>query len=229
MNKLTIILILTVSVCSAQTVLDNRFKIEVSSTDSVQLSNYKDQAIRDSIERTYGNWHQRSRALESYLLKGYNPGITRDKDGFVEIKLSNGSTIKLIPDNNKGESDFVFENYFKEQKLLVFRVQWSEGNNYAIIDQTNGKKTYMIGQPFLSPNNKFIAAINCDIEAQYSDNGFELFEFVNRDLKKIWEYNPETWGPVDLKWIDKQTFITKNYRFDPSGKLKSDFKKISIK
>jgi hypothetical protein len=228
MNYLTVLLLLTASVCSGQTLLDNRFKVEVSSTDSVQLPHDQDQGLKDSIEKKYNNWHERSRAWENHLLKKYNPGITRDKDGVIEIKLSNGSMIKLTPDKNKGEADFVFEHYFKEHKLLVFRVQWSEGNNYAIIDQTNGKKTYMLGRPFISPDNKFITAINCDIEAQYSDNGFELFQLITGDLKKIWEYNPQISGPVALQWIDKQTFITKNYQLDSSGKYKSDFRKVKI-
>jgi hypothetical protein len=73
-------------------------------------------------------------------------------------------------------------------------------------------------------------AINCDIEAQYSANGFELFEIVNRDFKKIWTHDPKIWGPVDLKWIDNSTITSKNYTMDNlAGKIKSTYTKISVK
>ena len=223
-------LFLCVNICWGQQTIDKRFNVSASPTDSFNISKPKDQAKRDSIADKYSNWHQRARALEKYLLNKENPGITRDKDDLVEIKLLNGQTIKLTPDSNNDESDFTFENHFKQQKLLLFRVQWGEGNNYAIIDFTNGKKTYLIGRPFFSPDKKYMIAINCDIEAQYSSNGFELFEFANRELKKIWRYDPTIWGPVDLKWIDNSTMASKNQTIDTvDGKMRSTYTKIKVK
>jgi hypothetical protein len=231
MKTLTIILVLAINVCSAQTTLDERYKVEIIPTDSISIGTvYKDKAKRDSITNKYSNWHERSRALEKYLLKIHNPGITRDKDDFVNIKLSNGETIKLIPDKSKEETDFIFEHYFRQQKLLVFRVQWYEGDNYAIIDLTNGQKTYMLGRPYFSPDSKLLISINCDIEAQYSDNGFQLFEFSGREIKKIWEYKPAWWGPTDIKWLDNFTITSRNQALDTlDGRLKTEYKKIKVK
>jgi hypothetical protein len=231
MKTLTTLLLLSVNICWGQKTLDKRFYVNVSPTDSINISTpHKDKIKRDSIADKYSNWGQRARALEKYLLDIENPGITRDKDDLIEIKLLNGQTIKLIPDTNREETDFSFENYFQELKLLLFRVQWGEGNNYAIIDFTNGKKTYIIGQPFFSPDKKFMVTINCDIEAQYSNNGFELFKVVNRDFKKIWSYDPTTWGPVDIKWIDNSTMTSKNHKLDTlDGQIKSTYTKIKVK
>ena len=199
MKTLTTLLFLSANICFGQLTIDKRFSVDISPTDSIYVATpYKDKTKRDSIADNYSNWHQRARALEKYLLNIENPGIIRDKNDLIEIKLLNGETITLKPDTNSDETDFTFENYFKQLKLLLFRVQWGEGNNYAIIDFTNGRKTYIIGRPFFSPDKKFMIAINCDIEAQYSDNGFELFEFVKRDFKKIWRYdeNLGTGGPT---------------------------------
>lgn len=231
MKKLTTILILIVNVCVGQQILDNKYKVEIRPTDSIQIGTiYKDKAKRDSIKSKYSNWNERSRALEKYLLKTDNPGITRDKDDFVNVRLLNGETIRLIPDKSKEETDFAFEQHLKPQKLLVFRVQWYEGNNYAIIDQTNGKKTYMFGKPFFSPDNRLLVSINCDIEAEYSDNGFQLFEFSGRQLKQIWEFKPTLWGPTDIKWIDNYTAISRVQRIDSlTGKYKFEYKKIRVK
>lgn len=230
MNRLTTILILLANVCVGQTTFDKRYTVDISPTDSIQVGTiYKDQAKRDSIRHKYSNWHDRSRALEKYLLQIDNPGITRDKDGFVNVRLLNGETIKLIPDNNKEETDFLFEQHFKIQKLLVFRVQWYEGDNYAIIDLTNGKKTYMFGRPFFSPDNKLLISINCDLEAEYSDNGFQLFEFTGRELKKIWEFKPTLWGPIDIKWLDNQTAISRIQRIDTvTLNYNFEYKKIRV-
>src|SRR5690348_5976734 len=114
MKKLTTILILLVNVCIGQTTVDKKYSVDISATDSIQVATiYKDKAKRDSITRKYSNWHERSRALEKYFLKIDNPGITRDKDNFVNVRLLNGKTIKLIPDNSKEETDFLFEQHLK--------------------------------------------------------------------------------------------------------------------
>jgi hypothetical protein len=230
-KTLTIGLFLCVSICWGQETIDKRFSINTFQTDSIHIGTpYGDQAERDSIADKYTNWHQRARALEKYLLNIENPGIARGKNDFSEMKLLTGQTIQLKPDPNTDEADFTFENYFKQLKLLLFRVQWGEGNNYAIIDLTNGKKTYIIGRPFFSTDKKFMIAINCDIEAQYSHNGFELFEIANRDFKKIWRYDPTIWGPVDLKWVDNSTMISKNLAMDTvDGKMRSTYTKITVK
>ncbi len=230
MKTLTTILFLSANICLGQQTFDKRFYVDISKTDSIHISTpYKDKGKRDSIADKYSNWHQRSRALEKYLLAIENPGITRDKNDLIEIKLLNGETIKLKPDPSTDETDFCFENYFKQLKLLLFRVQWGEGNNYAIVDLTDGKRTYIIGRPVFSPDEKFMIAINCDIEAQYSNNGFELFEVANRDFKKIWGYDPTIWGPVE-RWVDNSTMTSKNHAVDTlDGKIRSTYTKIKVK
>jgi hypothetical protein len=231
MKTLTTGLFLCASICWGQETNDRKFSVNASPTDSIYFgAPHKDQPKRDSIADIYSNWHQRARALEGYLLSIENPGISRNKNGLIEIKLLNGQTIQLKPDHDSDEADFTFEHHFKQLKLLLFRVQWGEGNNYAIIDLTNGKKTYIIGRPFFSPDEKFMISINCDIEAQYSPNGFELFEITNRDFKKIWRYDPILWGPVDLKWIDNSTMTSKNHVMDTvDGRMRNTYTKINVK
>lgn len=229
MKNIFLILIVVSQVCLGQKTVDKRFKIEIVPTDSILIQNpYKDKTKRDSIARKYENWHERSRALEKYLLKIENPGITRGADDLIEITLLNGKKIKLVPDSNIDEGDFTFERHYKKLGLLLFRVQWGEGNNYAVINTSTGKKTYVIGQIFFSPDNKFAIAINCDLLAQYSGNGFQLFELVKGDLKEIWEYDPKVWGPIELKWTDNQTIISRNDKIDAGGKIVNAYTKIKI-
>ena len=233
MNRLTILSLFffSVTVCFGQQTIDKRFIVDVSPTDSIHISTpYKNKAKRDSIALRHSNWHRRARALEKCLLDIDNPGIARDKGDLIQIKLLNGESIKLKPSTENDEIDFTFENHFKELNLLLFRVQWGEGNNYAIIDFTNGKKTYIIGPPFFSPDKRFMIAINCDIEPRYSNNGFELFELVNREFKKVWRYDPVVWGPVDLTWIDNTTIKSKNHAMDTlEGKMVITYTKIKVK
>ncbi len=231
MKSLTVIFILTSEFCFSQKTIDKRFLIEIDQTDSIQIAiPYKDKTKRDSITKKYSNWHERARSLEKYLLKIENPGIVRGTDDLIEIKLLDGRKIKLIPDNSLDETDFTFESYFRKLELILFRVQWSEGNNYLLVNKRTGKRTYVIGRLFFSPDNKFAMAINCDLIAQYSSNGFQLFEVVNRELKEIWEYDPKFWAPVELKWLDNLTLISRNEKLDTiNRKIKTDFIRIKIK
>lgn len=209
-HPICLLLILAVNVCLGQKTFNKNYRIEVASTDSTFIGTlYDDKTKRDSIAGQYDNSHQSARALERYLLQIENPGVTRDKNDFITVKLLNGEIIILIPDPNKEEADFTFEQELKPHHLLVFRVQWYEGNNYAVIDLTNGKKAYMLGRPCLSSDSKLLISTNCDIESSYSQNGFQLFEFVNRQLKIIWEYDPGSWGPEDVKWVDDNTIVSR--------------------
>lgn len=91
-----------------QTLFDNRHQINLIATDSVEIpARCADQSKRDSIAMAYSNWHLRSRALERYLLNISNPGIARDQNNAIQIKLLNGETISLVPNKDAGPEKII--------------------------------------------------------------------------------------------------------------------------
>ena len=209
--------------------INKEITVEFTSTNSISFpAYYSNELIIDSISRDFDNSFLAALAIEKNQLDLLKPKIRIDKtDRFVI--LDNNQEIKLSPDSDSEEAEYTFDKIFKEQRQILFRVQWEEGNNYFLLNSLTGDKTYTIGRVFFSPNNKFLISINGDIEAGYSSNGFQLFSFDrNKNLKEIWNYSPD-WGPEEIMWIDNTTLIVKGYYFyGEKWEKKLIYKKMKI-
>jgi hypothetical protein len=185
---------------------------------------YSDQEKRDSIYNKHAarSYEEHARAMETYLLKLENPGITRDKNG-VTIKLLNGKTLKLTP--RAVYEDFTFAHFFKTEKLLLFRVLEEMDWSYMLVDLRDGKSTAdLMEVPVFSPDKKMFFTFNSEVQSE-GINGFQIFSFTDGSIRKIWEYKPEYWGPVEASWVNYETIISRNEQLDGPDV----FKKIIIK
>jgi hypothetical protein len=194
------------------TILNFSFRIQLTlkHTDSVFINEYfLDRKPLDSITKQFDNRHLEALAIEKYLLKTNNEFVKRDSKGLY-VKLKDGIW-KLLPhDEISDESDNTFEHFFKEFGYYSIRVQWGEGNGYKLVNYLDGTVTPIIGRPYFSPDGQYIISVNCDIEAGYSENGFQLFRIKNKQLQHLGEYKPDAWGPISAKWLDNNMVILKN-------------------
>jgi hypothetical protein len=203
--------------------------VEFLTTDSTTFPDYfTNQRTIDSISRNYDNFHLLALAIEKNQLDLFRPNIDTNGSSRIVI-LDNGEETMLSPNELHDEAAYTFEKLFRDKSLLLFRVQWFEGNNYFLLNTKSGEKTYTIGRVYFSLNGKYCISINDDIEASYSANGFQLFSIgENNSLEEIWEYSPN-WGPENIKWIDDNTLIAKGYYFHGENwEKKTIFKKILI-
>lgn len=190
--------------------LKDNIQLTIQLTDSIYIPEYfLDNKTLDSISNLYDNWHLRSLAIEKYLLDQNKNYTKRDTSGLV-IKMKNGEW-KLIPlDPMTDEVDNTFEHYFKEYGYYSVRTQWGEGNGYKLINDLTGEITNLFGRPYFSPNGQYIISVNADIEAGYSENGFQLYKNSNGELLHLGNYEPSSWGPMTAIWIDNNTIKTEN-------------------
>lgn len=230
--SLIFILYVNLSYCQIEkdtTIINKDITVEFTSTDSIGFpAYYSNQLTIDSISKNYDNSSLTALAIEKNQLDLLKPKIRIDKTNRFVI-LDNNKEIKLSPDSDSEEAEYTFDKIFKEQRQILFRVQWEEGNNYFLLNSQTGNKTYTIGRVFFSPNNKYLISINDDIEACYSSNGFQLFSVdKNKNLKEIWNYSPN-WGPEEIMWIDNRTLIVKGYYFyGEKWEKKIIYKKMKI-
>jgi hypothetical protein len=210
-------------------ILQGKVRVEISTNDTVYFPDYfEHQSQIDSLGELYDNAELYSLAVEKFLLGKSNPGISIEGTTRI-VKLKNGKKIMLTPLDSLDEGTYTFEKAFKNNCFLLFRVQWFEGNNYFLINTETGEKTYTIGRVYFSKNNKYMISINDDIEAAYSDNGFQLFA-IGRDkcLKEIWNYYP-VWAPEKIKWINDKSLIVKGYYLaGDKWERKAFYKKVKI-
>lgn len=187
--------------------------VQFESIDSVDFPPlYADQPIRDSIGKSYTNWHDRATAIEQYLMQCQHPPITKIGETSYRVKTARGDSVLLEPNLNMDEAGYNFEHYYWPEELLVFRVQWYEGNDYALFNRLNGTLTHMIGPPQFSPYDPTLfVAINDDIEATYSDNGIQVFRIERGIPKLIWQYFPDDIAPSHIQWVASDALIFRAY------------------
>lgn len=212
--------------------LKDNFQITIQLTDSIYIPEYiLNNKTLDSISNSYDNWHLRSLAIEKYLLEKNKNYTKRDTTGLF-IKMKNGEWKLVTLDPMTDEVDNVFEHYFRDYGFYSVRTQWGEGNGYKLINDSTGETTNLFGRPYFSPNGQYIISVNADIEAGYSENGFQLFKNSNGQLFHIGNYEPSSWGPMTAIWIDNNSIVTENVTTEIKDGL-SDylyfFSKIKIK
>ena len=128
------------------------------------------------------------------------------------MKNGNWKLIELNPDYE--EADNTFEHYFKDFGFYSVRTQWGEGNGYKLVSDLNGQTTKIFGRPYFSANGEYIISVSVDLEARYSDNGFQLFKNDNGHLEFLGQFEPSEWGPITAKCTSKNRLILKNETFD---------------
>jgi hypothetical protein len=188
----------------------NNLQLTLKVTDSVYINEYFiDNKILDSLIKPFNNRHLEALAIEKYLLRNNDRYAKRDSNGLY-VNLQNGEWKLLTVDFEKDEADNTFEYFFKDFGYYSVRVQWGEGNGYKLVNYSNGNITHLFGRPYFSDSGEFVIAVNADIEAGYSQNGFQLFRNIDGELQHLGDYEPSAWGPMAAKWIGKDKLILKN-------------------
>ncbi|KAB1160469.1 hypothetical protein F7018_00915 [Tenacibaculum aiptasiae] len=189
---------------------NNSYSIILKNTDSIPITEYfLEIEVLDSLTTLHNNSHRTALEIEKYLLNINKEFAKKDSAG-LHLKMTNNNWKLISLDPNTDETDNTFEHYFKDFGFYSVRTQWGEGNGYKLINDISGETTKLFGRPYFSENGKFLISVNSDIEAGYSNNGFQLFQNINGKLKNIGSYKPDGWGPFSAKWIDNSTVILKN-------------------
>lgn len=163
-------------------------------------------SIMDSIGLDHQNMHLNALDIESYQLSHWQSQVRKRRDT-LDILLPYGTWKSFPPDLMMEEADMNLERYDNQWGFYIVRIQWYEGNGYAIINDQTGEITRMNGRPFFSPDGKHIISVMEDVEATYSTNGLEMYEVVDGAVTQTGSLYPETWGPNLAKWTSDSTVV----------------------
>lgn len=141
--------------------------------------------------------------------------IQRDSNSVKRIN----DTLKLLTDigeilvvNNPSDNDDFckYEYLYFESRLNKYVIAGSywESSDYLLIDKLTGTKSKYIGLPSVSPNRKYILTGNCDLVAGFTYNGIELYK-KSTSIELIGSRELNSWGPLNLKWINDSTIFAK--------------------
>ena len=197
-------------------ILNDKFELRFAPKDSIFIEEYfLENRIIDSLTKPFNNRHEEALAIENRMINQFKGKVKRI-DGTLNLLLKDGRWKKLVANPRTDEADHTFEYFFKEFGYYSVRVQWGEGSSYKLINYSTGEITNLFGRPYFSENGQYVISVNADLEAGYSDNGFQLLENRSDTLSIVGSYKPDTWGPISAKWIGEKELILKNETIDLS-------------
>ena len=233
---ITILISFLALVSSAQQVkidtiikVDN-FEITFKKVDTlVELVKSNFQKTIDYTVSKSDNSHIKSRLREKLFIERYDSLIKKDSTKLF-LKIDKGEKWKLIELSTiKDEYENTLFDFYENENLYLVRTQWGEGNNYKIVNKTNGIIIETFGEPVFAKSENFIMSLNVDLVAEYTENGFEFFKKIDEEIVKIGEFKPNNWGPEWALEIAKNKFIIKCYSVDDYLNKNDFFMEINLK
>jgi hypothetical protein len=200
------------SITALDTLIADNYVLTFYNSDSFPTNDiYGDLNYRINLTDTIGNWHDRAKKIQSYLIDKFRDYFYTT-DSTLVLKLAGGKTLSFVNWDSVKNEGYNFEHYFDKIDYYLLRVQWHEGNCWMLVNRKNGFKKYINGLPYISLDNKQIIAINADLETGYSFNGLELYSILTDSLKK--EFIKETaFGTTNVKWISENQFLLQREHF----------------
>ncbi len=217
---------------SLDTLMVNGYILSFSKSDSFPDTDiYGDLAYRNKLTDSIGNSHQRAAKIEDYLSIKFGK-IFYETDTNLVLKLKNGKLSTFPKWDEKMDEGYNFEHYFKSIDYYLLHVQFGEGNCWMLVNRKNGYTKYIAGLPYISIDKKKIVTVNSDMEAGFSFNGIELYS-IEKDSLKLEFYKETEFGPLDLKWVNKNEFLLKIEKYKMNLKnefngFKTEFKRVNI-
>lgn len=176
---------------------------------------YLSDSILDTLIDKFGNSFENARKIEQYQISKWDDNVIRAGE-YISFKLMNGGVKILNLDSISSEGSFSFEYFFEMLGYYSVVVQLTEGNQWKLINSNNGKEVNIPGRPFFSKSGEFLLSVGNDFEANFSFNGFVLYQLKKGNFMEIGRYTPESWGCAGAKWISDTELVimgeTINYK-----------------
>jgi hypothetical protein len=187
-------------------------------------------SIVDTTESVFKNFFTwKPDTSEANNLK-QNPDVKRNGDTLF-ITLKNNTVKQLISKPYvEGADDLTEYKYLGKLNSInyhLFYVALYEASAYLMVNADNGKETYMCGKPAISPNKKYLVSSNCDLQAQFDFNGFQMYDITKDSLKLNWDRGLTTWGADNVAWINDNTLVVEKMYLDTNQNVHTGFVKIS--
>lgn len=139
-----------------------------------------------------------------------NKEFVSRKGDTLFLKCDNGRIVKLKSNRDEGDFEMYEFKYFnKDINAFAVLCSFYESSSVWLFNKANGDSIETIGYPVVSPNKKQFVCYNIDLEAAFTLNGLELFEYTNGTYVRKGLREINEWGPERVKWKDDTTLIVR--------------------
>lgn len=146
-------------------------------------------------------------SIEKAMLLRDSALVSFENDSLT-FKLDNGQTTGLKNNKNDEGDDYAvyqYEGLLSDIGFFVLSGTYYEANDYVLVSKASGEFFHMRGEPVVSPDKKYILSPQCDLDAGFVPNGFELYRINNGKLELLGQADRDTWGPGKVKWVNPAT------------------------
>jgi|SRR6185369_9185874 len=129
----------------------------------------------------------------------------------LRLELSTGKRVIVLKDDcSEGESygRYSFERHLTDIGYYLVSVTAYEGGGFLLINDRNGKQTFISGEPQVSPDKKRVLATSMDFMAGYSNKTIAMWRLVLTGLEEEYVYdtlNEKACGASDARWLDNKS------------------------
>lgn len=154
------------------------------------------QVLCDTIRNTL----RCARAVEEAALQETDR-VRRQGDTLL-VRLSD-DTLRLIDRPGEGSDviHFSFQAHWPDRGFYLIHQQYYEGSAHLLVNDATGQRTTIPDRPLRGPDGQRFAVLSFDLEAGYNPNTLQIWRFDGDAPAMEWETNPDTWGPVDGRWL----------------------------
>jgi hypothetical protein len=176
-------------------------------------------ALHDEVCDTLRNSFRCARAIEARQLPA-DDGVDRKGDTLL-LALAAGDTVRLV--DRRGDASEVMHYSYQTRwpgaGLMVIQLQYYEGSEYVLVDETTGERTTLPHWPLRAPGGERFAVLSFGLEAGYGPNTLQIWDLSDDGPELQWSVEPEDWGPAEGHWEDDFTlrFVQRQYCDDPTG------------
>ena len=163
------------------------------------------EARRESLCADIHNVYECSRVVETHLLDGGAPDVTRTGDTLA-ITLEGGGEKTLI--DHGRQADVVYYTYdgrLEEIGHHLVQVHFYEGGAHLLVDAATGEEARLAGPPAVSPDGERIVVASFGGVAGYAPNLLQVRRVTEDGLPVEWEREPDDWGAESPRWLDPTT------------------------
>ena len=157
-----------------------------------------------------------SHGIKSKGMYGSDTNMIHKTNGVLTLPLDNGKYIELCDSFNADYYPYVkrFDYYglYKQAGCYLVEVYMSNNTKYFWIDKSNGEIDTTNDYRYYSPNTNYYVNIRT---VKFGNNGFISFVKHRTSLNSIINFNKES--PVEIKWLNDQSFIVYSFQYPKDG------------
>ena len=159
------------------------------------------------------------RRVEASLLSAA-AGRARRAGARLELLAPAGGTLAAFSDRAEEGDEFVRHRYggwLAPVGQHVVLADLYEGGAVIAVDGDSGRSAELLGYPVASPDGEWVAAMNTDLVAAYTESGVQVWRVTAAGLELEWGLDGGgRWGGADPRWLDRRRLRFTFQTLDPA-------------